>query len=281
MKIIKKIDQIKKELREAGDKSIGLVPTMGYLHEGHISLIRRCKEENDVTVVSIFVNPSQFGPGEDFDSYPRDLDKDKILLQDLGVDVVFSPDADEIYPENYSTFAEVEKLGKVLCGNSRPTHFRGVVTIVLKLFNIITPQNTYFGQKDAQQAIIIKKMVKDLNLDLKVKILPIIRDKDGLALSSRNAYLSVEEREAALLLPRALDKARSRINEKNYVSSKILEEIKKELNKSELVEIDYVEIVDLDKLQKIDKIEEGNTLVAAAIRVGKTRLIDNFVLGEI
>ena len=281
MRIIKKIDQIKKEIKNLNDKLVGFVPTMGYLHEGHLSLVRQCKKENDITIVSIYVNPTQFGADEDFERYPRDVNEDEKLLKELGVDILFIPDSNEIYPENYSTYVEVESLGKVLCGKSRPAHFRGVTTIVLKLFNMATPVRTYFGQKDAQQAIIIKRMVRDLNLDVDVRIMPIIRDTDGLALSSRNKYLSEMEREAALHLPGALQRAKLMVDEGVEDTSRILDEMRGELKKSELVEIEYVEIVTLNKLDRVNKIDKQNTLVAAAIRVGKTRLIDNFALGEI
>ncbi len=289
MKIIKTIDGIKKEIKKHQGQSIGFVPTMGYLHQGHLSLIEQSKKENDVTVVSIFVNPTQFGPNEDFNRYPRDLQRDEALLKELDVDLLFFPNSMEMYPSGYSTYVEVETMGKVLCGKSRPTHFRGVTTVVLKLFNIVNPTNAYFGQKDAQQAILLKRMATDLNLDITIKVMPIVRDPDGLALSSRNAYLSVEEREAALHLPRALAKAKREIEAGLKDTSKIKALIEKELKKSPLITIDYVEVVTLDRLENFPIHQEGqtvdinmnNTLVAAAVRVGKTRLIDNFILGEI
>ncbi len=289
MKIIKTIDGIKKEIKKHQGQSIGFVPTMGYLHQGHLSLIEQSKKENDVTVVSIFVNPTQFGPNEDFNRYPRDLQRDEALLKELDVDLLFFPNSMEMYPSGYSTYVEVETMGKVLCGKSRPTHFRGVTTVVLKLFNIVNPTNAYFGQKDAQQAILLKRMATDLNLDITIKVMPIVRDPDGLALSSRNAYLSVEEREAALHLPRALAKAKREIEAGLKDTSKIKALIEKELKKSPLITIDYVEVVTLDRLENFPIHQEGqtvdinmnNTLAAAAVRVGKTRLIDNFILGEI
>jgi pantoate--beta-alanine ligase len=283
MKIFETTHQLREELRKykRQGQTIGFVPTMGYLHRGHLSLVEQSKKENEKTVVSIFVNPTQFGPGEDFDRYPRDPEMDERLLKELEVDVVFYPAVKEIYPEGYATYVEVEKLGNVLCGKSRPTHFRGVTTVVLKLLNIVSPGCAYFGSKDAQQAIIIKKMVKDLNLDVTIQTMPIVRDPDGLALSSRNAYLSAEEREAALTLSRALKKAKTEIDHGLRDAPAIEELIQKEINKSPLVTIDYVEVVSLDALGKIKTITVDNTLVAGAIWVGKTRLIDNFTLGEI
>lgn len=283
MNIFETIDQLKEELRKCKirGQTIGFVPTMGYLHRGHLSLVEQSKKENDVTVVSIFVNPTQFGPGEDFDRYPRDPETDERLLRELEVDVVFYPAVKEIYPEGYATYVEVEKWGNVLCGKSRPTHFRGVTTVVLKLLNIVSPTCAYFGRKDAQQAIIIKKMVKDLNLDVTIHTLPIVRDPDGLALSSRNAYLSAEERKAALSLSRALKKAKTKIDHGLRDATAIKELIQKEINKYPLVTIDYIEVVSLDALEKIKTITKDNTLAAGAIWVGKTRLIDNFTLGEI
>lgn len=289
MKIIRTIDGVKKEIKKHQGHSIGFVPTMGYFHQGHLSLIEKSKKENDVTVVSIFVNPTQFGPNEDFNRYPRDLQRDEALLKELDVDLLFFPNSTEMYPSGYSTYVEVEAMGKVLCGNSRPTHFKGVATVVLKLFNIVNATIAYFGQKDAQQAILLKRMTTDLNLDTSIKVIPIVRDTDGLALSSRNEYLSIEEREAALHLPRALEKAKRQIEAGLKDAPEIKTLIEKELKKSPLITIDYVEVVTLDKLENFLKNQEGqtvdvnmnNTLVAASVRVGKTRLIDNFILGEI
>ncbi len=289
MKIIKKIDAVRQEIRrlKGSGKTVGFVPTMGYLHQGHLSLVEQSTKENDITLVSIFVNPAQFGPGEDFEQYPRDFDRDEGLLKELGVDIVFYPDTGEIYPPGYLTYVEVEKLGKVLCGRTRTTHFRGVATVVLKLFNIVTPDNAYFGQKDAQQGIIIKKMVRDLNLDVNIKVLPIVREADGLALSSRNVYLSEPEREAALLLSKGLRQAQSRIYEGLREVAGIKQEIRKELEKSKLIDIEYIEVVSLDRLEPFEAGEEGakidmnNTLIALAVKVGKIRLIDNFIPGDI
>ena len=209
------------------------------------------------------------------------MERDSKLLEERRVDILFSPDSGEMYPENFSTFVEVEKLSKVLCGRSRPIHFRGVCTVVLKLFNIVKPENVYFGAKDAQQAIIIKRMKEDLNLDISIKVMPIVRDEDGLALSSRNKYLSKEEREAALLMPEALKEANMLINNGLFEANKIREKIVRELKKNKCIKRDYVEIVNLKTLESLDKIDNNNTLVAVAIKLGETRLIDNFILGEI
>ncbi len=284
MKIIQSIKQVKEEIkkiRQAG-QTIGFVPTMGFLHEGHLSLVRQSKKENQVTVVSIFVNPTQFGPGEDLDRYPRDFAKDEKLLADLGVDIIFYPSQEEIYPPDYATYVTVDKLAGLLCGKSRPTHFRGVTTVVLKLFNIVTPDTAYFGQKDAQQATIIKRMTIDLNLEVVVRVLPIIRDADGLALSSRNAYLSGAERLAALHLSKGLRQAEADISAGLRSAEKIKAVIAQELAKSQEIKIDYIEIVRLGSLEAFeDDIDINGTLVAVAIKVGSTRLIDNFILGEI
>jgi pantoate--beta-alanine ligase len=281
MRIIEKIDILKKERKLLEGKSIGFVPTMGYLHDGHLSLVDKSKEENKITVVSIYVNPTQFGPHEDLDRYPRDLLRDSQMLRDRAVDYLFYPDSGEMYRENFSTFVVVEKLGSVLCGRSRPTHFKGVTTVVMKLFNIIRPSRAYFGLKDAQQAIIIKRMVGDLNIDTTIRVLPTIRDRDGLALSSRNAYLSKKDRQAAFLLPRTLEKVRKMIRNGLEDVGEIKKKIRRELEKDPMIKIEYVEVVDLNRLENLEKINPDSTLVAVAIRVGETRLIDNFVLGEI
>ena len=283
MKICKNIDQLREELKKykLSGRTIGFVPTMGYLHQGHLSLVEESRKENRATVVSIFVNPTQFGPGEDFKRYPRDLERDEKLLKELEVDLVFYPTVKEIYPENYATYVEVEKLGSVLCGKSRPGHFRGVATVVLKLLNIVSPDHAYFGSKDAQQAIIIKKMAEDLHLNVIIKALPIVRDPDGLALSSRNVYLSAEERTAALCLSQALIKAKQEIDNGLRDADAVRELLQKEINKHPLVSIDYLEVVSIDGLVELKTIAVNNTLVAGAIKISKTRLIDNFTLGEI
>lgn len=281
MKTVKTLSALESERKKYQYLSVGFVPTMGYLHEGHLSLVDQSIKENDMTVVSIFVNPTQFGPGEDLDRYPRDIKSDTRLLRQRGVDLLFFPENKTMYRDDFSTFVEVEGLGDVLCGKSRPTHFRGVTTVVLKLFNLVQPTVAYFGQKDAQQAIIIKKMVRDLNLNLKIRILPIVRDEDGLALSSRNRYLTDKDRQSALLLPNTLAEARQLIKNGNKESKTVKQKIKKGLEKDPAIKVDYVEIVSLSELKNLKKIVSNDTLVAAAVRVGATRLIDNFILGEI
>ncbi|MCP5106250.1 MAG: pantoate--beta-alanine ligase [bacterium] len=286
MKVIRTIEEVREEIKtqQAQGRSIGFVPTMGALHRGHLSLVEACRKENDITVVSIFVNPAQFGPNEDLDRYPRDFEGDEALLKDLGVDLVFYPGLTAIYPPGYSTYVEVEKRGNVLCGSSRPGHFRGVATVVLKLFNIVKPDVAYFGRKDAQQAVILKRMVTDLNLEVELKVRPITRAADGLALSSRNVYLSAEERAAALYFSRALVQAKERIAAGLRDVPGIRDLILEELKKSPLISVDYVEVVRLDTLEPFPEgtaVEMENTLVAGAVRVGNTRLIDNFILGEV
>lgn len=258
-------------------KRIGFVPTMGYLHEGHLSLVRESVQRCDLTIVSIFVNPSQFAPHEDFAEYPRDLKKDAALLEQAGVDLIFAPSAEDIYPPGYRTYVEVTELQEKLCGVSRPHFFRGVCTIVLKLFNIIMPDFAFFGQKDAQQAVILQKMVLDLNLTVHVEILPIVRDSRGLALSSRNDYLSPEQYQAALCLFRSLDKARKAILNGEKDSSRIYKLIKTEIEAEPLAKVDYISIVDLKNLDQIPKID-GPVLIAIAVFIGKVRLIDNLII---
>ncbi len=280
MKIIKDIKEIQKlteNLRKEG-KSIGFVPTMGYLHEGHLSLVRESIKENSITFVSIFVNPTQFGPAEDFSSYPRDLERDRKLLENEGVDYLFYPTSKTMYPSGYSTFVNVNLLDETLCGRRREGHFRGVVTVVLKLFNIVQPHSTYFGQKDAQQALIIRQMIKDLNLNIRFRVLPIIREKDGLAMSSRNRYLTADEREQAVALYKSLKKAEELFERGERSSLKIKQEILKILYSHDLLKIDYVEIVDLAKLRPLNIIKD-KALVAVAVYLGKARLIDNTILG--
>jgi len=279
MKIIAKLGKMRsvvKDVKSQG-KTVGFVPTMGSLHEGHLSLVRESLRKTDVTVVSIFVNPAQFGPKEDFKDYPRDLKQDSEILEREGVDYLFVPDTDKIYPEGYETYVEVHDLEDKLCGRSRPSHFRGVCTVVLKLFNIITPDISFFGQKDAQQAIILKRMVQDLNLDLRIEVLPIIREKDGLAISSRNSYLNQKERKAALVLSRSLKEAQLMIKKGEKGSAAILGRTKEIINEEPLVKIDYVEVVDMDKLTPVTRIEK-EVLVALAVFIGKVRLIDNTIL---
>ena len=279
MKIVKTIDELKKEINEYGkNKTIGFAPTMGYLHEGHLSLIKRAKTENDIAVVSIFVNPTQFGPGEDFESYPRDFEKDARLAEAAGADILFLPDVQEIYPVGSATIVEVEgPITKKLCGNSRPTHFKGVTTVVNILLNIVSPDKAYFGQKDAQQVAVIKKMIRDLHMQVTIVTCPIIREADGLALSSRNVGLRTAEREQAPVLSRALNIAKDLwISGENDV--KILKTvISNEINTMPLADIDYVDILDYETLEGIEKID-APALAAVAVRFGNTRLIDNIIL---
>ncbi|MFR5264831.1 pantoate--beta-alanine ligase [Clostridium sp.] len=277
MKVVNSIKEVREQVKEWKKEglTVGFVPTMGYLHEGHESLIKRAALENHRVVVSIFVNPTQFGPNEDLEAYPRDLDRDMKLCENAGCSMIFHPGVEEMYGEGFSTFVEVENLTKGLCGKSRPIHFRGVCTVVSKLFNIVAPHKAYFGEKDAQQLAVIKKMVKDLNMDLEVVGCPIVREEDGLAKSSRNTYLSKEEREAATVLNKALLEAKEamKLGERN--AERIVDLISKRINEEALAKIDYVEIVDSLTMEKVDKIEK-TVLVAIAVFIGKTRLIDNF-----
>lgn len=255
--------------------SVGFVPTMGALHEGHESLIKRAVAENDKVVVSVFVNPTQFGPNEDYEAYPRDINKDLSLCMNAGAAVVFNPEPSEMYFENKSTSVSVSNLTSVLCGAKRPGHFDGVCLVVSKLFNIVTPDRAYFGQKDAQQVAVLKRMVRDLNIDVEIIPCPIIREEDGLAKSSRNTYLSTEERKAALVLSRSLNIAKKLLEDGERNAAKIKEAMKEEINKEALARIDYIEIVDSDSLENIETIERS-ILVPIAVYIGKTRLIDNF-----
>jgi pantoate--beta-alanine ligase len=266
------------QARRAG---VGFVPTMGFLHAGHLSLVEKCRRDNDLVVVSIYVNPSQFGVNEDLDRYPRDLERDIALLEKEKIDVLFLPETGEIYPPGYATYVDVGGLDAVLCGAARPGHFRGVATVVLKLFNLVGPQRAYFGQKDAQQAIVIRRMVRDLHLPVQVMVLPIVRDGDGLALSSRNVYLSPAERQAALHLPRALAAAGAMIGQGVGDAALIKKTMAEELASDPLIQVDYIAVSRLLNLADLAVVQPGDTLVAAAIRVGKTRLIDNFVLGDL
>ncbi len=279
MDIISKVNMMKEIAREARGKGkkIGFVPTMGFLHEGHLSLIRKAREISDITVVSIYVNPAQFGPKEDFENYPRDLTRDADLAIAEQVDYLFTPESQEIYPKGYTTYVEVKRLSDILCGRSRPGHFRGVATIVLKLFNIVLPSFALFGQKDAQQAIIIKKLVKDLNMDVEVVVAPTIRHEDGLAMSSRNSYLSKEEREAATVLYRSLKAAEQLIENGERDAEAVENEMRKMIETEPLARVDYVSITNTTNLENLSKIS-GNVLIAAAVFIGNTRLIDNIIL---
>jgi pantoate--beta-alanine ligase len=279
MKTVTRIIQMKEEIREMKSqrKTIGFVPTMGYLHEGHLNLIRESLRKTDITVVSIFVNPTQFEPGEDFAQYPRNLERDSEIMKKEGVDYLFVPGPEEMFHKGHNTYVNVYDLKDRLCGRSRPTHFRGVCTVVLKLFNIVGPDVSYFGQKDAQQAIILKRMVEDLNLDVMIDVLPIVREKDGLALSSRNEYLKKEERKAALVLSKGLKEAQMMVEKGEKRSDVIIDRVKEMINQEPLAKIDYVEIVDMDSLDPVIRIEK-ETLAVLAVFVGKARLIDNVIL---
>lgn len=255
--------------------SIGFVPTMGFLHEGHESLIKEARKNNDKVVVSIFINPTQFGPNEDFESYPRDLKRDSEICNSAGADLIFIPTASEMYHNKSYTFIDVNELTEGLCGAKRPGHFRGVCTVVSKLFNILTPNKAYFGEKDAQQLAVIKKMVVDLNFDIEIIGCPIIREPDGLAMSSRNTYLSKEERQAALILNKSLAKGRLALEEGEKNAEIIKKIIQTSIQSEVLAKIDYIEIVDSENLNPIKKLQ-NSILVAIAVFIGKTRLIDNF-----
>ncbi len=278
MKIVSTIEEVRAQVKEWRKEglTIGFVPTMGYLHEGHASLMDAASE-NDKVVVSIFVNPMQFGPNEDLASYPRDLEHDAKVCEEHGVDLIFHPTPEEMYGENFYSYVDMKVLTEELCGLSRPVHFRGVCTVVTKLFNIVTPDRAYFGQKDAQQLAIIKRMVKDLNQPLEVIGCPIVREADGLAKSSRNTYLSAEERKAALVLSRSIFLGKEMVEAGERDAKKVLAAMTAEIEKEPLAKIDYVKMVDLETMQQIDTIE-GGILTAIAVYIGKTRLIDNFMV---
>ena len=258
-------------------KTIGLVPTMGAFHEGHLSLMRGARADNDLVVTSIFVNPTQFGPREDFDAYPRDLESDSKLASEVGVDVIFAPSVKDMYPYGYATFVSVERITEKMCGASRPGHFRGVATIVSKLFNIIQPHRAYFGQKDAQQCVVIKRMTEDLNFDIEIVVMPTVREKDGLAMSSRNKYLNAQERQSALVLSKSLFMSQDLIKSGQTNAIEVLQKIKQIIEAEPLARIDYVSIVDGETLEDVEEMKE-NTLIALAVYIGKTRLIDNVVI---
>lgn len=279
MKIVSKVIDVREQVKEWKKQgfTVGLVPTMGYLHEGHQSLMKKAKECCDKVVVSIFVNPMQFGANEDLDSYPRDLEADAKLCEGTGVDLIFHPEVEEMYTDGFCTFVDMNGLTKGLCGKTRPIHFRGVCTVVSKLFHIVTPDKAFFGQKDAQQLAVIKRMVMDLNMDIDVIGCPIIREDDGLAKSSRNTYLNKEERQAALILSKTIFYAQKRVEEGETDAKKLVSEMKKMIETEPMAKIDYVEAVSFDTIETTDTLKE-NTLVAMAVYIGKTRLIDNFMI---
>jgi pantoate--beta-alanine ligase len=276
MKLINSIQEMQ-SLRKNIRGTLGFVPTMGYLHEGHISLVQQSAKDNDITAVSIYVNPTQFGPNEDFQAYPRDLDRDLKLLEKAHTDIVFFPSNDEMYPDDYCTWVNVEKITARLEGEIRPGHFRGVATIVTKLFNIVQPDKAYFGQKDAQQALVIQRMVKDLNMNLEVIIMPTLREKTGLAMSSRNTYLNPEQRKAATILYKALSLAKQ-LKEQGESGTVAIKNQMEQLIKSEpLAKIEYISIADTQTLVELSALAP-KSLVSMAVRIGKTRLIDNLII---
>lgn len=277
MKIVRTINELRNYIKtwKRQGYEIGLVPTMGYLHEGHKSLISIASNENSKVVVSVFVNPTQFGPNEDLDKYPRDIERDSKICEAAGADLIFNPSPEEMYGENFSGYVNVEGLTDGLCGAKRPGHFRGVSTVVSKLFNIVNPTRAYFGEKDAQQLAVIKRMVKDLNFDIEIVGCPIIREEEGLAKSSRNTYLSEEERMAALILNASLIKAKYALKEGINNADKLIQIISDEVTKEPLAQIDYIEVVYSTSLKPVKNID-GPILVAIAVYIGKTRLIDNF-----
>ena len=280
MKIVGTVKEVREQVKEWKKQglSVGFVPTMGYLHEGHKSLMDAARKGNDKVVVSIFVNPMQFGPTEDLATYPRDLDHDAAVCESAGVDLIFHPEAEEMYEKDFCSFVDMTGLTEGLCGKTRPIHFRGVCTVVNKLFNIVTPDHAYFGQKDGQQLAVIKRMVRDLNMDIEIVGCPIVREEDGLAKSSRNTYLSPEERKAALILSKtvALGKELAK-TEKD--ANKVVEAMKKNIETEPLAKIDYVEAVDALSMAPVEKLE-GACMLAMAVYIGKTRLIDNTLINE-
>lgn len=280
MKIVGTVKEVREQVKEWKKQglSVGFVPTMGYLHEGHKSLMDAARKGNDKVVVSIFVNPMQFGPTEDLATYPRDLDHDAALCESAGVDLIFHPEAEEMYEKDFCSFVDMTGLTEGLCGKTRPIHFRGVCTVVNKLFNIVTPDHAYFGQKDGQQLAVIKRMVRDLNMDIEIVGCPIVREEDGLAKSSRNTYLSSEERKAALIISKtvALGKELAK-TEKD--ANKVVEAMKKNIETEPLAKIDYVEAVDALSMAPVEKLE-GTCMLAMAVYIGKTRLIDNTLINE-
>lgn len=277
MKVFKTINEIK-QLRPKLAEPVGFVPTMGYLHEGHLVLVRRARAENSSVVVSIFVNPTQFGPHEDFDKYPRNPKHDLAMLEKEGVDLVFLPSVAEMYPSQFDSWVEVGKVAERLEGATRPGHFRGVTTVVAKLFNIVQPDKAYFGQKDAQQALVIKKMVADLNMNLEVVAVPTVREPDGLAMSSRNIYLNPEERKQAAVLYQALTLAQRLWSQGEMDAQTIRQQMTELIQKQPLADIDYISIADAETLDELDRVKPP-ALVSLAVKIGKTRLIDNVVVG--
>ena len=273
-----RMSSVARKIRREQDKSVGLVPTMGALHEGHLSLVKEARQMCDIVVVSVFVNPAQFGPKEDFEHYPRDLTKDTALLTDYNVDYIFAPPVEEIYPKGYSTYVTVEGLSDQLEGVSRPGHFRGVATVVTILLNTIRPDFAFFGQKDAQQALIVKRLVRDLAFDTEIVVLPTVREESGLAISSRNVYLNAEEHEAARVIHRSLMKAREAYQAGERSASKLADLARKTVELEPRARLDYVNVAHAETLERLDKLDDLPILIAVAVFIGKTRLIDNIVL---
>lgn len=278
MQVTKTVEETRKQIKQwkKEGKTIGLVPTMGFLHEGHASLIRKCREQNDIVVVSDFVNPTQFGPNEDLEAYPRDFERDSKLCESLGADLIFAPSPEDMYHDPHA-FVSIDTLSETLCGKTRPIHFKGVCTVVTKMFHIVVPDRAYFGEKDAQQLAIIRKMVKDLNFDIEIVGCPIVREEDGLAKSSRNTYLNDKERQAALCLSRAV-KTGKEVIYTGADAKEVLNPMKAIIEAEPLARIDYVMMVDALTMQPIEKADR-DVLVAMAVYIGKTRLIDNFSYG--
>lgn len=277
MRTMTSISEMKSIIRDQKKqgKKIGFVPTMGYFHEGHLSLMKTAKSQTDFVVVSIFVNPTQFGPGEDFDAYPRDLNRDLMMCQEIGVDLVFAPSVEEMYPDGNSTFVNCEgSITQGLCGAKRPGHFKGVTTVVAKLFNIVEPNEAFFGQKDAQQVAVIEKMVRELNMNVQIVPCPIVREADGLAMSSRNVYLDSEERQEALCLSKALALSKTLIEKGERRTAVLYEQMQALIEESPLANVDYIEIVSSQTLMPVERVD-GDVLIALAVKFGKTRLIDN------
>jgi pantoate--beta-alanine ligase len=275
-----RMNSVARKVRREQDKTIGLVPTMGALHDGHLSLIREARRMCDVVVVSVFVNPAQFGPGEDFAHYPRDLTRDTAILTDYNVDYIFAPSSEEIYPKGFATYVTVDGLSDQLEGASRPGHFRGVATVVTILLNIVRPDFAFFGQKDAQQTIIVKRLVRDLAFETEIVVLPTVRESSGLALSSRNAYLNEEEQEAAGIIYRALARAREAYQNGERNAARLAGTVRATIESEPRARIDYVSVTDADTMEKLDKLDDRPVLVALAVHFGKTRLLDNIVLNQ-
>ena len=275
-----RMSSVARKIRREQDRTIGLVPTMGALHEGHLSLVREARRMCDFVVVSVFINPTQFGPSEDYEHYPRDLTKDTALLTDYNVDYIFAPAAEEIYPKDFSTYVNVGGLSKLLEGETRPGHFRGVATVVAILLNTVRPDFAFFGQKDAQQAVIIKRMVRDLAFDTEIVVSPTVREDSGLAISSRNLYLDPEEQQSAAVIHRALKLAKQTYKKGERHAAKLAEMVRTTIETEPRVRLDYVSVVDAETLEKLDKLDERPMLIAVAAYVGKTRLIDNTMLNK-